>query len=228
MDDIFPYNAGIMLMNMPYLRQTNKQFIDWILEQRNGLYFDGEPPAWFNRVDCLLGSSDSHKLILLNNWSLWLFWHRVRSTGPGCHQPILREGDQGQAHQQGMARPPARSPARPPALPPIHPSSRPPSCVVDDKCLCCLDAGLQCQALPAVPGICSHRAPAWVRQPLCFNCCNWCNNNGIHLVPSHFHMPVPNSLPSLLFASLNAGQSPTTTCSGFAVAAVNSASSVNG
>ena len=116
MDDIFPYNAGIMLMNMPYLRQTNKQFIDWILEQRNGLYFDGEPPAWFNRVDCLLGSSDSHKLILLNNWSLWLFWHRVRSTGPGCHQPILREGDQGQAHQQGMARPPARSPARPPAL----------------------------------------------------------------------------------------------------------------
>ena len=45
MDDIFPYNAGIMLMNMPYLRQTNKQFIDWILEQRNGLYFDGEQPS---------------------------------------------------------------------------------------------------------------------------------------------------------------------------------------
>ena len=45
MDDIFPYNAGIMLMNMPYLRQTNKQFIDWILEQRNGLYFDGALPV---------------------------------------------------------------------------------------------------------------------------------------------------------------------------------------
>ncbi|PSC70561.1 Glycosyl transferase family 8 [Micractinium conductrix] len=44
MDDLFPYNAGIMLMNVPYLRKTNAAFVEWILKQRNGLYFDGYGP----------------------------------------------------------------------------------------------------------------------------------------------------------------------------------------
>ncbi|KAL4447483.1 hypothetical protein ABPG75_004702 [Micractinium tetrahymenae] len=44
MDDMFPYNAGIMLMNIPYLRKTNADFISWILKQKNGLYFDGYGP----------------------------------------------------------------------------------------------------------------------------------------------------------------------------------------
>lgn len=44
MDDMFPYNAGIMLMNIPYLRKTNAAFVDWILSQQNGLYFEGYGP----------------------------------------------------------------------------------------------------------------------------------------------------------------------------------------
>ncbi len=40
--DIFPYNAGIMLMNMPYMRKTNKKFLNWIVSQRNGLYYPGK------------------------------------------------------------------------------------------------------------------------------------------------------------------------------------------
>lgn len=45
MDDMFPYNAGIMLMNIPYLRKTNEAFVNWILQQKNGLYFDGKQAA---------------------------------------------------------------------------------------------------------------------------------------------------------------------------------------
>jgi hypothetical protein len=41
MDDNFPYNAGIMLMNMAYMRKTNQAFVDWIFAQRNGLYYEG-------------------------------------------------------------------------------------------------------------------------------------------------------------------------------------------
>jgi hypothetical protein len=41
MDDNFPYNAGIMLMNMPYMRKTNKAFVEWIFAQKNGLYYEG-------------------------------------------------------------------------------------------------------------------------------------------------------------------------------------------
>lgn len=44
MDDMFPYNAGIMLMNIPYLRKTNAAFVEWILSQQNGLYFEGYGP----------------------------------------------------------------------------------------------------------------------------------------------------------------------------------------
>ena len=41
-DDAFPYNDGVMLWNMHYMRKTNKEFIQWILSQKNGLYYPGE------------------------------------------------------------------------------------------------------------------------------------------------------------------------------------------
>lgn len=40
--DIFPFNAGIMLMNIPYLKQTYPDFLRWILLQKNGLNFGGK------------------------------------------------------------------------------------------------------------------------------------------------------------------------------------------
>jgi hypothetical protein len=39
--DVFPYNAGIMLLNMPHMRKTNRKFLDWIVSQKNGLYYPG-------------------------------------------------------------------------------------------------------------------------------------------------------------------------------------------
>ena len=38
---MFPYNDGVMLWNMPYMRRTNAAFVAWILNQTNGLYFHG-------------------------------------------------------------------------------------------------------------------------------------------------------------------------------------------
>ncbi|EFN52174.1 expressed protein [Chlorella variabilis] len=46
--DVFPYNAGIMLMNMPFMRKTNKKFLNWIVSQRNGLYYPGK---WYGPLD---------------------------------------------------------------------------------------------------------------------------------------------------------------------------------
>ena len=34
---MFPYNAGVMMLNMPFMKRTNDEFIDWILRQHNGL-----------------------------------------------------------------------------------------------------------------------------------------------------------------------------------------------
>ena len=39
--DEWPYNDGVMLWNLPYMRRTNKAFVDWTLSQRNGLWFEG-------------------------------------------------------------------------------------------------------------------------------------------------------------------------------------------
>ena len=50
MDGSFPYNAGIMLMNVPLLRQSNEEFIAWILEQQNGLYFEGASRSCYEFV----------------------------------------------------------------------------------------------------------------------------------------------------------------------------------
>ena len=40
--EMFPYNDGVMLWNMPYMSKTNKAFIDWILTLRNGYDFGRE------------------------------------------------------------------------------------------------------------------------------------------------------------------------------------------
>lgn len=39
--DIFPYNAGIMLMHLPALRQTYAGFIDFVFKNEHGLFFPG-------------------------------------------------------------------------------------------------------------------------------------------------------------------------------------------
>ncbi|KAL4423982.1 hypothetical protein ABPG75_001283 [Micractinium tetrahymenae] len=44
-EDKFPYNDGVMLWNMPYMRRTNAAFVAWILNQTNGLYFTGYGPV---------------------------------------------------------------------------------------------------------------------------------------------------------------------------------------
>ena len=52
MDDNFPYNAGIMLMNMAYMRKTNNVFVDWIFAQKNGLYYEGEAAHHVAELHC--------------------------------------------------------------------------------------------------------------------------------------------------------------------------------
>ena len=42
-DDIFPYNAGIMLMHLPAMRSTYAAFIDFIFSNKHGLFFPGRP-----------------------------------------------------------------------------------------------------------------------------------------------------------------------------------------
>jgi hypothetical protein len=37
--DLFPYNNGVMLWNMPFMRKTNDEFVEWILNQHNGLHY---------------------------------------------------------------------------------------------------------------------------------------------------------------------------------------------
>lgn len=43
--DMFPYNAGVILLNMPFMKRTNDEFIDWILRQHNGLDYGRERPC---------------------------------------------------------------------------------------------------------------------------------------------------------------------------------------
>ena len=45
MDDIFPYNAGVMLMHLPELRATYDDFLEFIWSNTNGLYFPGYGPG---------------------------------------------------------------------------------------------------------------------------------------------------------------------------------------
>jgi hypothetical protein len=45
MQDYFPWNAGIMLMNIPYLRASYNDFLTYILTNKKGMYFDGFGPG---------------------------------------------------------------------------------------------------------------------------------------------------------------------------------------
>ncbi|GAQ85030.1 hypothetical protein KFL_002180050 [Klebsormidium nitens] len=42
--DVFPYNAGIMLMNLPRLRVTYDRFLSFVLGNKNGLFFSNYGP----------------------------------------------------------------------------------------------------------------------------------------------------------------------------------------
>ena len=48
MQDEWPYNAGVALINLPRARETHDAFVAWILAQKNGLLFD-EP--WYGVMD---------------------------------------------------------------------------------------------------------------------------------------------------------------------------------
>jgi hypothetical protein len=45
MVDMFPYNAGIMLANLPALRESYKPFLEFILSNKYGLTFPGFGPG---------------------------------------------------------------------------------------------------------------------------------------------------------------------------------------
>lgn len=42
--DMFPYNAGIMLMHLPVLRETYDDFIDFSFNNTHGLFYPGGAP----------------------------------------------------------------------------------------------------------------------------------------------------------------------------------------
>ena len=70
MADMFPYNAGIMLMHMPPLRATYNSFIDFIFQNQNGMYFPGETAG----ISMALGSAYAkHQVIPAQT-------HHLRST----------------------------------------------------------------------------------------------------------------------------------------------------
>lgn len=43
--DVFPYNAGIMLMHLPALRSSYERFLDFIFSNKHGLFFPGNACA---------------------------------------------------------------------------------------------------------------------------------------------------------------------------------------
>ena len=88
--DVFPYNAGIMLMNMPYVRKTNKKFLNWIVSQKNGLYYPGK---WQYR-GAERAATVHESLHFMRPWHACRVW----PFGPGCPEPVLREADQGQTN----------------------------------------------------------------------------------------------------------------------------------
>lgn len=56
--DVFPYNAGIMLMNLPRLRVTYESFLSFILGNKKGLYFSGYGPQ----------DQVSRKILTIEHW----------------------------------------------------------------------------------------------------------------------------------------------------------------
>ena len=117
-DDKFPYNDGVMLWHMPYMRKTNQAFVDWILAQKNGLYFLGAR-GWGLAVAHLMGrrwgGEDGGASCAAGGAFRGMLpaakrrggtaahcpppaSRRVWACGPGRVQPVLREGGQGEAH----------------------------------------------------------------------------------------------------------------------------------
>lgn len=54
-DDTFPYNAGVMLMNLPALRTSYDAFLKFILSNDRGLHFGEYGPGDQVRVDPISG-----------------------------------------------------------------------------------------------------------------------------------------------------------------------------
>ncbi len=42
MSDMFPYNAGVMLMHLPPLQATYDSFIEFIFDNQDGMFFPGD------------------------------------------------------------------------------------------------------------------------------------------------------------------------------------------
>ena len=59
-------------MNIPYLRQTNADFIKWILEQKNGLYFEGECAQHVVNLVVAGNTSQSVQLLPLQATARWI------------------------------------------------------------------------------------------------------------------------------------------------------------
>ena len=48
--DSCPLGPGVALVHVPFMRNTHEQFVNWILAQDNGLYFEGKHVARFMNV----------------------------------------------------------------------------------------------------------------------------------------------------------------------------------
>lgn len=44
-ENTFPYNAGVMLIHLPEMRRTYTKFVEFILSNEQGLYFDEMGPV---------------------------------------------------------------------------------------------------------------------------------------------------------------------------------------
>lgn len=83
--DEWPYNDGVMLWNLPYMRRTNKAFVDWTLSQRNGLWFEGALAHCVTVCPsdrCTDSTTPNVPLLVCVSF-------RLRASGPGCLPPVL-------------------------------------------------------------------------------------------------------------------------------------------
>lgn len=96
MSDMFPYNAGVMLMHLPPLQATYAGFVEFIFNNQNGMFFPGEMQSladlwWGNPEECGHPGSQLPVVPQLGRWAA----HersaccRVWARRPGSHQPIL-------------------------------------------------------------------------------------------------------------------------------------------
>jgi hypothetical protein len=72
-------------MNMPYMRKTNEDFLNWILSQKNGLYYPGE---YMGGANSPLRFCMTHRGNMGKNVGLPLLC-RLRTSGSGRFQSVL-------------------------------------------------------------------------------------------------------------------------------------------